>query len=188
MTAPAVRAASLCLAALALAAAEPARADEPPPQAPPRDLAMVDRAEILGQLARVEVLLHEAATSSRPVGQPHLDELRARLGAIRRAVSEAHPAPHHRRGQPMDADGFETLRRSVDSALPSDGLAMVRAAAGGWFLASQVRALAKSVPFREQKLEVVRALHRRVVDPENLWQLIEELPFDREKLVEILEK
>jgi hypothetical protein len=264
MTAPTIRAAFAVLAGLTLLSGA-ARADDGERRRPEawqgrwqepgrwedRDPVVVDRAELMDELVRVEALLRDALRSPGRKSLGRVQEARARLEAVRDALTEAPnlyrpppsawrphrfvvvvpppvaahppppaipapprpqaypqqpppayppptgypqqpPPPQAPAVQPMDQANFAGLVEALRRQPFDDGRFQVlrTAASGRWFLTAQVRQLAGRFAFAKGKLEAIRLLRPRVVDPENLWQLYDDFTFgsERAELQRILEQ
>lgn len=110
-----------------------------------------------------------------------------------------HPAPHEpppvaepvpAAPQAMAARDFNRLLKSVAAqSFASERLDVVRTAAtSGWYSISQVSQLVDKFSFGKDRLELVRVVNSRIVDPENAFQLYEKFTYssDKKKLRQIL--
>ncbi len=84
---------------------------------------------------------------------------------------------------PMDPVAFETLVRQLEEeSFSDDRLEILRTAAmNNAFTVAQVARLMDLFDFGDDRVEVVRILYPRVVDPENAHQLLSHVEFDNEK-------
>jgi hypothetical protein len=119
-----------------------------------------------------------------------VDELRRLLDrledALDQAPAEAPPAVVQE--PPMAPDRFEALLKAMEgNNFDEAKLQVIREAAGyNRFSVEQVKAVLEHFSFADGKVEAAKALHPRLVDPENFFQVYELLPFeaDRKKLRE----
>ncbi len=84
---------------------------------------------------------------------------------------------------PMDPAAFENLVRQVEEeSFSDDRLEILRTAAlNNAFTVAQVARLMDLFDFGDDRVEVVRILYPRVVDPENAHELLSHVEFDDEK-------
>ncbi|HOX46931.1 MAG TPA: DUF4476 domain-containing protein [Myxococcota bacterium] len=118
-----------------------------------------------------------------------VDELRRLLDRVEDALDGARAdAPAVAQEPPMAPDRFEALRKAMEgNNFDEAKLQVVREAAStNRFSVEQVKQVMGHFSFADGKVEAAKALHPRLVDPENFFQVYEELPFeaDRKKLRE----
>jgi hypothetical protein len=181
---------------------------QPPPPPPSRSLAAVDREELSARLARLEKLLEEVEDrmDHRSEGRNKLRRAQETLDSVQQFVAEAPPVgaiyptpspapqppppPPAPVVRPMPDGPFKRLNEAVaKESFAEDKMRVLTMAAGdNYFLISQVAQLLNHFSFSQDKLNVVRSLKPRILDPENGYTLYSAFSFssDKKRLQEIL--
>lgn len=206
---------AILTASAALAANEPQGAElrrSPPPgrpmpqPQPARNLAVVEREEVMARMARLEKLLEDVADrmDHRGEGRNKLRRAQETLDSLQQYIAEApSPGPVYQPPTPLPPppppvpvvrpmpDGqFKRMNEAMakETFMEDKMRVLTLASNDNYFLISQVGHIITHFAFSQDKLTVVRALKPRIIDPENGYQLYSAFSFssDKKRLQEIL--
>ena len=112
--------------------------------------------------------------------------IRRQLRLLRAELSmnpEPETAPAVTGPESMSKQSFSNLLQAVEGEGFAKGkLRVIREAAGGnFFTVLQLRTLMRKFSFADGKVKAAAALHPRLVDPSNFFQVYQELNFDSDK-------
>ncbi|WP_338864434.1 DUF4476 domain-containing protein [Myxococcus stipitatus] len=173
-----------------------------PPNNNTGTLIVISREELTERLERMEELLEYLDERADRNTRTRLRRAQETLNTLMRQVSDAPllatvmprpqppPPPPEPMVRPMSQNAFRKFDEAIArEAYNDDKLRVLYAGIyDNNFLSSQVAALLERFPFSQDKLNAVRALKPRIIDPENHFIIINAFKFssDKKKAQEIL--
>ena len=147
---------------------------------------MIDAREALAELrgmsaAQPDYITRREMTKKANRLKRLLDRLRTELALP--AEDEPVAEPQELAPQPMEAARFEALIKALSAEGFAKGKLRVvsEAAAHNQFSVAQVKKVMRQFSFAEGKVKSAAALHPKVIDPQNFFQVYAELTFDGDK-------